>query len=197
MGFFSGIFGSRSKWDALAYVGNIVGRKFWYRSFINLDEVRRNGMQVALHLDARNWAMGAPQSPKTMVGELISLFSQFKSKEDEDGVNAVVKAIIHLLENYSIELPAGTQNYLAINCYHQDIWNWIAKQEELTTKQEELKTKQEELKTKEVAVAAENLKIAIEENNKKKKAIKTNQTTYLIRGKKHIFDGKEFISIED
>jgi hypothetical protein len=40
MGFFSGMFGSKSEWDGSRYVENIAGTKFWHEHFIDKDEMK-------------------------------------------------------------------------------------------------------------------------------------------------------------
>jgi len=185
MGFFSDIFGTRSDWDASKYVGKVVNRRFWHRVFIDYNEMRNNGLRVAYELDPLNTRLAEPQSPKTIVGELIFLFKTCRDKGDTDATNFIVKAIIHLLDNHLEKLPKGAITTLSLECYHGDIWDWQSKKEEL-----------------EKAKIVEESKKSTNDHKKKKKimiknAIKRNETTYMIRGKKHIFDGTEFICIED
>ena len=124
MGFFSGIFGTGSYWDGSKYVANVVNNKFWYNSFIDLDEMRNYGIRVAYQLDPLNVRMNEPQSAKTVVGELVFLFKECRAKEDTAAINSIVKAIIHLLEKHKNELPRGAESFLTLECYHKDIWDW-------------------------------------------------------------------------
>ena len=58
--------------------------------------------------------------------------------------------------------------------------------------------KEKEKVKKEIKVAVENLKNAIHEHEvKKKKKISNKETIYMMRGKKHIFDGENFIEIDE
>jgi len=105
MGFLSGIFGSGSEWDGAAYVDKISGNKFWHQNFIDKDEMRRFGISIAMEDDPLNSSPRAPQSPKTIVGELIYLFDACLDKEDEAGAKAVARSIKHLLDNHKSRLP--------------------------------------------------------------------------------------------
>lgn len=124
MGFFSGIFGAGSYWDGSNYVANVVNKKFWYNSFIDLDEMRNYGIRVAFQLDPLNIRKNEPQSAKTVVGELVFLFKECRAKEDKAATDSIVKAIIHLLKNHKNELPKGAESFLSLECYHSDILDW-------------------------------------------------------------------------
>ena len=104
MGFLSGIFGSQSEWDGAAYVEKISGNKFWHRNFIDKDEMRRYGISIAMEDDPLNTAPRAPQSPKTIVGELIYLFDTCVEREDDAGAKAVARSIKHFLDNHQSRL---------------------------------------------------------------------------------------------
>lgn len=57
--------------------------------------------------------------------------------------------------------------------------------------------KQEEKIKEEIKIAAENLKKAVLDNEiNTKKKISKNETIYMMRGKRHIFDGENFIEID-
>jgi hypothetical protein len=68
--------------------------------------------------------------------------------------------------------------------------------------EERLRAELSEMKEKEkikeeIKIAAENLKKAVHDNEiNKKKKISKNETIYMMRGKRHIFDGENFIEID-
>lgn len=104
MGFFSGMFGSKSEWDGSRYVENIAGTKFWHQHFIDKDEMKNYGQMLALELDPLGPRV-REQSPATIVGELIFLLQVSEMHNDKKGANYVAKAIKDLLENHENLLP--------------------------------------------------------------------------------------------
>ena len=104
MGFFSGMFGSSSEWDASRYVENIVGSKFWHEQFIDKDEMKAYGQLIALELNPLGPRM-QNQSQNTIVGELIFLLNATRRQNDRTGARNVALAIEHLLDSHENKLP--------------------------------------------------------------------------------------------
>jgi hypothetical protein len=104
MGFFSGLFGSSSEWDASKYVENFIGTKYWHENFIDKDEMRRLGQLVAHEFDPTGPST-QKQSPNTIVGELVFLLEATRLQNDKDGARNVARAIENLLSTHEAELP--------------------------------------------------------------------------------------------
>lgn len=115
MGFLSGIFGGSSEWDGAKYVEAVCEKKLWHKYFIDMDEMRRHGLAIALEDDFLNTAPRAEQSPKTIVGELVFLFEACLRQSDEEGLRAISKAINHLLSNHQSKLyPSSEMRFMSI-----------------------------------------------------------------------------------
>lgn len=108
MGFFSSIFGSSSDWDGSRYVERVTGNKFWHAGFIDKDEMRQFGQDMAARMDI----MGArvrKQGPDTMVHELVFLMMACEQAGDTQGQKYVARAMKHALDNLGHKLPQFTE----------------------------------------------------------------------------------------
>lgn len=118
MGFFSGIFGNSSDWAANNFVTKTVGKKYWHKSFIDLDEMRNYGIHFAFQKMPTNMTLNEGQSQKTIVGEMIFLFKQCQASGDDVGVQAVVMAIVKLLDEHEKLLPKNSREDFITECYN-------------------------------------------------------------------------------
>jgi len=117
MGFFSGIFGGSSDWDASNYVEKVTGNKFWHREFINKDEMRQYGQEMAQESDPMGPRIRA-QGPYTIVGELVYLMMVAESQDDDKAQRAIAKTMKHLLENEQSRLPVDANLRFMMAGYH-------------------------------------------------------------------------------
>lgn len=104
MGFFSAIFGSNSKWDGASYVEMVSGNKYWHKGFIDKDEMRRFGSDMAARMDIMGPRV-RKQSPETMIHELVFLMMECERMGDTKGQKYVARAMQHALDNLVSELP--------------------------------------------------------------------------------------------
>jgi len=117
MGFFSSIFGSSSNWDGSQYVEKVTGNKFWHKAFINKDEMRRYGQEIAFEADPMGPRKRA-QGPDTIVGELIYLMMVAESQDDETALKAIARTMKYLLDNEERRLPVDAQLRFMMVGYH-------------------------------------------------------------------------------
>ncbi len=117
MGFFSGIFGGSSDWDASNYVEKVTGNKFWHKGFINKDEMRQYGQEMALQTDPMG-ARKRPQGPDTIVGELVYLMLIAESQNDEKAQKYIARTMQYLLDNQQSRLPFDASLRFVSTGYH-------------------------------------------------------------------------------
>lgn len=116
MGFFSGLFGTKSEWDGSNYVEEICGEKLWHKNFIDKDEMKRYGQEIALQDDPLG-ARVRIQSPLTIVGELIYLLQTCELHDDDMGCIRVSRAIEHLIKNHEDKLHKFASMRLSTTSY--------------------------------------------------------------------------------
>ena len=127
MGFFSGIFGTTSEWTANNFVSKTVGKKYWHKSFIDLDEMRKYGIQIAFQMMPTSLTLNEGQSQKTIVGEMIFLYKQCEVSGDDVGIRAVINSIAKLLEDHENVLPKSSRAIFTVECYNPLLLELIQK----------------------------------------------------------------------
>ena len=99
MGFFSGMFGTKSQWDGSKYIESKCGVKFWHNGFIDKDNAIEYGRQFAMQLDPGG-ARRRPQDVYSLIGELIFYFQLCQSNGDEKAVRYIARTMKIFTEEY-------------------------------------------------------------------------------------------------